>query len=199
MRSKHIGRLRSPRARACLPARRNRRRGLTSAPRLAAQQLESWTKSQARRFYPDDPIWRDGDMRDIPPVAEFDLSKSYEFLHETFGDSVAVSRTGAQREHARRSARFQLVHEPARPPRHDHRRNRPRAESGRRPGAGHVARHRPARLRHHAEVHHSRRAWRHLPHQARSGEVPGASLVGRGDLDEDLSCDRLSRAARTSS
>jgi hypothetical protein len=25
---------------------------------------------------------------DIPPVADFDLSKSYEFLHETFGQSV---------------------------------------------------------------------------------------------------------------
>jgi hypothetical protein len=31
---------------------------------------------QPKRFYPDDPIWRDGDMRSIPPVAEFDLSKS---------------------------------------------------------------------------------------------------------------------------
>jgi hypothetical protein len=61
---------------------------VASAPRLAAQQLESWTKSQQQRFYPDDPIWRDADTRDIPPVAGFDLSKSYEFLNETFGDSV---------------------------------------------------------------------------------------------------------------
>src|SRR6185295_9763962 len=61
---------------------------LTSAPHLTAQQLESWTEGQAKRFYPDDPIWRDGDMRDIPPVADFDLSKSYEFLTETFRDSV---------------------------------------------------------------------------------------------------------------
>src|SRR6185436_4014098 len=35
-----------------------------------------------------DPVWRDGDMRDIPPVAGFDLSKSYEFVHETFGETV---------------------------------------------------------------------------------------------------------------
>ena len=53
---------------------------VASAARLGAQQ--------ERRFYPDDPIWRDGDTRDIPPVAEFDLSKSYEFLNETFGDTA---------------------------------------------------------------------------------------------------------------
>jgi hypothetical protein len=61
---------------------------VASAPRVVAQQLESWTKSQQQRFYPDDPIWRDPDTRDIRPVAAFDLSKSYEFLNETFGDSV---------------------------------------------------------------------------------------------------------------
>jgi hypothetical protein len=56
------------------------------AQHLRAQQIESWT--ELRRFYPDDPIWRDGDTGNIPPPAEFDLSKSYEFLKETFGDSV---------------------------------------------------------------------------------------------------------------
>jgi hypothetical protein len=55
---------------------------------LGAQQLESWTKSQATRLYADDPIWQDRDSEDIPPVAEFDLSKSYEFVHETFGNSA---------------------------------------------------------------------------------------------------------------
>jgi hypothetical protein len=58
------------------------------APRLGAQQLESWTKSQGTRFYPDDPVWRDGDTQNIAPVADFDLSKSYEFVNETFGESV---------------------------------------------------------------------------------------------------------------
>src|SRR5262245_24143876 len=58
-----------------------------SAPRLAAQQLESWTRIQ-QRFFADDPIWHDDDRRDIAPVAPFDLSKSYEFLNETFGDTV---------------------------------------------------------------------------------------------------------------
>src|SRR5262245_13545262 len=62
--------------------------GAAAAPRIAGQQLESWKKSELQRFYPDDPIWDDGDMRDIPPVASFDLSKTYEFLNETFGDSV---------------------------------------------------------------------------------------------------------------
>jgi hypothetical protein len=60
----------------------------SSAPRLAAQQLVSAKASAEKHFYPDDPIWRDGDTSDVPPVAAFDLSKSYEFLHETFGETV---------------------------------------------------------------------------------------------------------------
>jgi hypothetical protein len=66
------------------------------APRLDAQQIVSSKRDAAnagdkdltRRFYQDDPVWRDVDMRDIPPVANFDLSKSYEFLNETFRDTV---------------------------------------------------------------------------------------------------------------
>ena len=57
---------------------------LTAGRVLDAQQLERWAQADSRRFYPDDPIWVDGDRRDIPPVAEFDLSKSYEFIIETF-------------------------------------------------------------------------------------------------------------------
>jgi len=58
------------------------------APRATAQRLDRADHGEGRRFYSDDPVWRDGDMRDIPPVAGFDLSKSYEFVHETFGESV---------------------------------------------------------------------------------------------------------------
>jgi hypothetical protein len=69
---------------------------IANAGRLDAQQIVTFKrgsgqdagKDPARRFYPDDPIWRDDDMHDAPPVAEFDLSKSYEFLHETFGETV---------------------------------------------------------------------------------------------------------------
>ena len=56
--------------------------------RLDAQKSERWPSEHGRRFYQDDPLWIDADTRDIPPVAEFDLSKSYEFVHETFGDTV---------------------------------------------------------------------------------------------------------------
>jgi hypothetical protein len=52
---------------------------------LEAQRLNG--SVEVRRFYADDPVWHDPDMQDIPPVAEFDLSKSYEFVNETFGDS----------------------------------------------------------------------------------------------------------------
>jgi hypothetical protein len=61
---------------------------VAAAPRVDAQRLERADQGEGRRFYSDDPVWRDPDMRDIPPVAEFDLSKSYEFVHETFGESV---------------------------------------------------------------------------------------------------------------
>ena len=40
------------------------------------------------RFYPDDPLRRDDDMRSIAEPAEHDLSKSYEFIANTFGDTA---------------------------------------------------------------------------------------------------------------
>src|SRR6185503_6194534 len=61
--------------------------GTFVAPRLLAQHAGS-TAGTDRRFYADDPVRRDDDTRDIPPVPKFDLSKSYEFVHETFGSSV---------------------------------------------------------------------------------------------------------------
>jgi len=54
---------------------------------LHAQSLEQ-SAPDARRFYADDPLWRDDDMRSIPPPAEHDLSKSYEFVANTFGDTA---------------------------------------------------------------------------------------------------------------
>lgn len=41
------------------------------------------------RFYPDDPLWVDDDMRTIPPPADHELSKSYEFIVNTFSDTAA--------------------------------------------------------------------------------------------------------------
>lgn len=55
---------------------------------LGAQRVERWTSEEAQRFYPDDPVWVDDDRRDIPAVTPFDLSKSYEFVNETFGGSA---------------------------------------------------------------------------------------------------------------
>ena len=40
------------------------------------------------RFYPDDPVWRDDDMQSIAEPAEHDLSKSYEFIANTFGETA---------------------------------------------------------------------------------------------------------------
>src|SRR5262245_59777485 len=86
MRSKHLGRfVRSAAAPVLLLGVAV---AMSPESRLGAQQLESWTKSLQQRFYADDPIWQDHDTGDIHPVAAFDLSKSYEFLHESFSDSV---------------------------------------------------------------------------------------------------------------
>src|SRR5262245_26035185 len=60
---------------------------LLSSP-VTAQRLDSWRATETPRFYADDPLWQDPDMRTIAPVEMFDLSKSYEFLHETFGHSA---------------------------------------------------------------------------------------------------------------
>jgi hypothetical protein len=55
---------------------------------LVAQKIDSARQSDPRRFYPDDPLWTDADTRDIPKVAEYELSKSYDFVANTFGDPV---------------------------------------------------------------------------------------------------------------
>jgi hypothetical protein len=54
---------------------------------VSAQTLPGVTHS-LRQFYPDDPLWRDDDMRTMAPPAEHDLSKSYEFVANTFGETA---------------------------------------------------------------------------------------------------------------
>jgi hypothetical protein len=57
------------------------------APGLMAQHAAGQPGTD-RRFYADDPVRRDDDSRDISPVAKFDLSKSYEFINETFSQTA---------------------------------------------------------------------------------------------------------------
>src|SRR6188474_2447679 len=54
---------------------------------LSAQTLEQ-SVNGVTRFYRDDPLWRDDDMRAIAKPAEHDLSKSYEFVANTFGETA---------------------------------------------------------------------------------------------------------------
>jgi hypothetical protein len=54
---------------------------LALAAPIEAQTLDG---VEGRRFHADDPLWHDRDMRDTPPVAEHELSKSYDFLRYTF-------------------------------------------------------------------------------------------------------------------
>jgi hypothetical protein len=53
-------------------------------PVVGAQRPERWVASEAPRFFTDDPVWVDDDMRDIPPVARVELSQTYEFVAESF-------------------------------------------------------------------------------------------------------------------
>jgi hypothetical protein len=59
---------------------------------LHAQQIDSSRTTPGRRFLPDDPLLRDDDMRDIKPVATYELSKSYDFLRHTFSDAATPGR-----------------------------------------------------------------------------------------------------------
>jgi hypothetical protein len=52
-----------------------------------AQQVDPPGSGSTRRFYADDPLLRDADSQNIEPVADYDLSKSYDFLWHTFSES----------------------------------------------------------------------------------------------------------------
>src|SRR5262245_33250685 len=60
------------------------------AATLDAQQSTSAKAQESRRFYADDPLWIDNDMRDIAPVAKDELSKSYDFVHNTFAKGAPL-------------------------------------------------------------------------------------------------------------
>jgi hypothetical protein len=60
------------------------------AATLDAQQSPTAKAQESRRFYADDPMWSDNDMRDIAPVAKDDLSKSYDFVHNTFAKRATL-------------------------------------------------------------------------------------------------------------
>src|SRR5204863_8226106 len=55
-----------------------------------AQQATTAKTQDSRRFYPDDPLWSDDDMRNIAPVAKDDLSKSYDFVHNPFSKRITM-------------------------------------------------------------------------------------------------------------
>ena len=59
----------------------------TALASLSAQTLPQGMRT-AQRFYPDDPVWHDDDMQTIAAPAEHDLSKSYEFIANTFGETA---------------------------------------------------------------------------------------------------------------
>ena len=54
---------------------------------LSAQTLPQPVQ-RSLRFYPDDPLWSDNDRRTIPAPVPHDLSKSYEFVANTFSETA---------------------------------------------------------------------------------------------------------------
>jgi hypothetical protein len=63
---------------------------LAAASVLTAASLNA--QQPPPRFYPDDPVWVDDDKRDIAPVAKDELSKSYDFLFNTFARRPKTGR-----------------------------------------------------------------------------------------------------------
>ena len=110
-------------------------------------------------------------MRDIPPVASFDLSKSYEFVTETFGDTAksfgpalnvnTLDEVPDSSWFTNRLGRHDMtIDEVVRGP---------DTVDGPAPGIWMVTG-RPG-CRHHAEVHDQGRARRHVSDQARPGRA----------------------------
>ena len=158
--------------------------------------LAAWFQAATGpRFYPDDPVWVDDDRA-------FDASKAkatatgdiYDFVEHTFLPPGERRRSaGAQRQHARRGARLELVHQPH------------RAAAAVARGAGARARSpRPAR---HPGLADRRRQGRGraarlsrpgpgeapLADRVRSAGAPRDGLRRRGDRHGDLSRARLPR------
>ena len=58
------------------------------ASMISSPSAQTLPGDASTRFYPDDPVWRDDDMQSIAEPAEHDLSKSYEFVANTFGETA---------------------------------------------------------------------------------------------------------------
>jgi hypothetical protein len=55
---------------------------------VATPSAQTPPRREAVRFYQDDPLWHDDDMRSIAEPAKHDLSKSYEFVANTFTETA---------------------------------------------------------------------------------------------------------------
>jgi hypothetical protein len=64
---------------------------LAAAAPIAGQRADRIERADARRFYPDDPLWQDDDRRDTAPVAKQNLSATFDLVENTFA-SPAKSR-----------------------------------------------------------------------------------------------------------
>ena len=93
---------------------------------------------RGQRFYPDDPLWRDPETQDAAARPPIDLSDRYDVVENSFlGAGERAQPARRERQHARRGARLDLVHQPARAARRCRRRSRDQGpDTGTGPAAG---------------------------------------------------------------
>ena len=89
-----------------------------------------------QKFFSDDPLAREPETQDASGAQPWDIDLFYDLSYNLFvtPGRAARQRARAERQHDRRGARLELVHQPHRRPR-AHGRGA-RARPGRRPGAG---------------------------------------------------------------
>ena len=182
---------------------------MRTATRLLRRSRSPWRSccsvagcASGPKFFRDDPIARDPETQDASRrAARSSISQLYDFVENSFlGAGEQADHARGQRQHHRRSARLELVHQP---------RSGASAMVGR-PAASRGPT--PARARRghlddrlgqdggrRARLHDSRRRRRALLHQVRPAVEPRDGERRRGHLDEVLPRLRLSRARRTTS
>src|SRR5262249_39425769 len=148
--------------------------------------------TQRPHFYPDDPIAREPESQDASNARPYQLGSLYEMANNLFVTSgYTLSGTRAEHQHHRRSAGFELVHEPDWID-HGHRRGsraRPQSRSAARPLAlGRLQREDVGRP---SGLHREGRERRDLVSRVRSPVLRGRGDRSRRSRDKDFLGTRL--------
>ena len=113
-------------------------RSATALSLVAAAVRPGAHRGRARASIPTTRIWRDPETQNAARVKPIDLSDRYDALENSFlGAGERARSARRQRQHARRGARLDLVHQPHRADADERRGSRPgRPDTGTGPAAG---------------------------------------------------------------